>query len=135
MVSHFAPITSLDIFQFNHHGTRLVSGSSYGNLKIWDISTNKLAGSIKLETEVMKSHINKTEDNLCICGTDGVFLIDGVVHDNHNEYPNKLNITSKNMCFFKEEPFNRIVVGCDKSKLVVEDIGIYDDTPGFISVR
>ena len=129
---HKAPITSLDITTFKHHGDRLVSGSSFGNVKIWDLEKYVQTGSIKIKTEVLKTHIIQKQDSLCICGTNGVFLIDGIIHNSHNEYRNKLNITSSNMCFFKEEP-NKIVTGCDDNRLVVEDIRLYDDGANFTS--
>ena len=71
-------------------------------------------------------------DRLCICGTNGVYLLDGIMHNDHNEYQHKINITSSNMCFFKDD-HNKFVSGCDDHNLVVEDIRIYDNDDSYES--
>lgn len=52
LYGHNTIVTSLDLMTSLHHGNRLISGSVNGGVKIWDLRSYRLVGSVRCDSTV-----------------------------------------------------------------------------------
>ena len=76
---HSHDINALHMSRGPLQETILISGSNRNNLKAWNVDGQRTVSSYSLSghCEVLSLHVTK-EDQLVVCGDDGVFVIEGL---------------------------------------------------------